>query len=340
LLNRPDNYRAVLQRLQPYSWLLWAAIAAMAGWVLWDRLHTIDIADVVHRMVNASPYALLTAIACVLGVNILAGIYEGIAVHTITGKRTWLHPGIVASVANPIGHMVGNAVLGSGALRYRLHSAVGLNAVQIGGVIMLTAMPFLLGVGWLIDLALLMFAEEAGKALHIAVPTVIAFGMLGLMKDAGWLWFVSTRRRPLQIAGYNLRIPGLNATLLQTMIGVGEIILSAAVLYVFLPPIGVSLPTFVAIYLLATMFGQLSHVPAGLGVFEAALLVMMPQVPPAQLIGAVLLYRAVYDLLPLAAALGLLVVHETRLKHSFARHVSDAPTFSDSNGAVKSRVHN
>ena len=47
------------------------------------------------------------------------------------------------------------------------------------------------------------------------------------------------------------------------------------------------------------MAGQLSNVPAGLGVLEAALFLMLPQVPPGKLVGAVLAYRAVYEVLPL-----------------------------------------
>lgn len=305
--------------LQRYSWLLWIAIAAIALSVLWQRLRNIDAAAIVHLILNTSALTLLSATLCCLGVNVLAGLYEGIAVRKVTGRRGWLQPGIVASVANPIGHVIGNAVLGSGALRYRLHSAAGLNVAQIGGVIVLTAMPFLLGLGWLVDLTLVLFASDAGKALHIAVPTLIGLGMLGLMKDAGWLWFVAVRQTPLTFAGYTLHVPGLTATLLQTSIGIGEILLSAAILYLFLPPIDMSLLPFTAVYLLASIAGQLSHVPAGLGVFEASLLIMMPQVAPAQVIGAVLLYRAIYDLLPFVVAFVLLIAHETSLKRTAAR---------------------
>jgi len=312
-----DRRREWMRRLRRYAWLIWISVTAVAGWILWDRLHDIDIAALGHRIVATPPATLLLSVLCCLGVNVLAGAYEGIAVRSVTGRHAWLHSGIVASVANPIGHMVGNALLGAGALRYRMHSAAGLNAVQIGGVIVLTAMPFLLALGWLIDLAMVFFADEAGKALHIAVPALMAFGCVGLIKDAAWLWFVRRRTTPLRIAGHDVRIPSLSATMLQTLIGIGEILLASATLYVFLPPtIGMSLPTFVAVYLIAVIVGQLSHVPAGLGVQEAALMLMMPQVPPAELLGAALLYRAVYDLLPLVVALVLLVTHEMALRRS------------------------
>jgi len=55
----------------------------------------------------------------------------------------------------------------------------------------------------------------------------------------------------------------------------------------------------------------MSNVPAGLGVLEAALFLMLPQVPPGKLVGSVLAYRAVYELVPLGVALVLLVFYET-----------------------------
>jgi uncharacterized membrane protein YbhN (UPF0104 family) len=325
-----DRRREWLRRVHRYSWLIWISVTALAGWILWDRLHDIDITAIGHRILATSPATLFISLLCCFGVNVLAAAYEGIAVRSVTGRRAWIHSGIVASVANPIGHMVGNALLGAGALRYRMHRAAGLNAAQIGGVIVLTAMPFLLALGWLIDLAMVFFADEAGKALHVAVPALMAFGLIGLVKDAGWLWFVRRRATPVRIAGHEIRIPSLNATVLQTLIGVGEILLAAATLYVFLPPqIGLSLPTFVAVYLIAVMVGQLSHVPAGLGVQEAALMLMMPQVPPAELLGAALLYRAVYDLLPLLVALVLLVTHETLLRRGPLRQLLVAQVSRD-----------
>ena len=319
MLIENERHRTLLNRLGQYSWLLWIAVTIVAGWILWDRLHEIDTEAIAHSVLGTSPIALFIALACCAGVNLVASVYEGVAVHHVTGRRRWLHPALVASVANPIGHMVGNAILGASALRYRLHSAAGLNALQIGGVIILTIMPFLLAVGWIVDLALVLFANEIGKAVHVPVPTLMALGILGLAKDVGWLWFVTARNgRPLRIAGRTVRLPDLKHTLLQIVLGVGEILLVSSILYVFLPPIGISLLTFVAIFLIAVIVGQLSHVPAGLGVMEAALLLMMPQVPPEALLGAVLLYRAVFDFLPLLVALLLLLAHETLLRPGMA----------------------
>jgi phosphatidylglycerol lysyltransferase len=54
----------------------------------------------------------------------------------------------------------------------------------------------------------------------------------------------------------------------------------------------------------------LSHVPAGFGVLESMLLLLLPDVPPDQLLASVLLYRVIYEVLPLLCALALWSIWE------------------------------
>jgi len=49
----------------------------------------------------------------------------------------------------------------------------------------------------------------------------------------------------------------------------------------------------------------LSHVPAGLGVLESMLLLLLPGVPPEQLLAAVLIYRMIYEIVPALGSLAL-----------------------------------
>ena len=58
-------------------------------------------------------------------------------------------------------------------------------------------------------------------------------------------------------------------------------------------------------YLASVLAGVLSHVPAGLGVLESMLLLLLPDVPPEQLLAAVLMYRVVYEIVPVLVALVL-----------------------------------
>jgi uncharacterized membrane protein YbhN (UPF0104 family) len=98
---------------------------------------------------------------------------------------------------------------------------------------------------------------------------------------------------------------------MQWALGVVEILLVATVLYLLMPrDIGLSIAAFLAAYLIGILVSQASHVPAGLGVLEASLLVMLPQVEPERLLAGVLAYRILFEVLPLLVALGLLAWHE------------------------------
>ena len=57
--------------------------------------------------------------------------------------------------------------------------------------------------------------------------------------------------------------------------------------------------TFLGVYAVAVIAGIVSHVPGGVGVFEAVILLTLPGVPAEALLGSLLAYRAVYYLVPL-----------------------------------------
>jgi glycosyltransferase 2 family protein len=291
--------------------ILWLVVISAAAWVLADRLRAVDFADVVAQL-RALPLAVvLASIACSAGVYTLVGLYEGFGVRIATGQRLTLQAFRTALIANPIGRALGVAMVSGGALRYRMYSALGLSARQVGAVILLVAMPYVIAVGWLIDLSLLFNSEQASRALRLPPTLIVAIALVGLAKDGGWLMLVARRERPLTWRGRSLQLPSLRDTLVQTAFGLGQLSLMTLILYLFMPPeLGMSWPAFVAIYCIAFVAGQLSNVPAGLGVLEAALLVMLPHVPPSRLLGAVLAYRAVYELLPLLVGVSLLIVFE------------------------------
>ena len=80
-----------------------------------------------------------------------------------------------------------------------------------------------------------------------------------------------------------------------------------------LPPGAVEPASFMAWYSIALVLGILSHVPGGLGVFEAVILLACgDRAPVEQILSALVLYRVIYYLLPLVLAAVLLAAYEVR----------------------------
>ncbi|MBV8784318.1 MAG: bifunctional lysylphosphatidylglycerol flippase/synthetase MprF, partial [Gammaproteobacteria bacterium] len=69
-------------------------------------------------------------------------------------------------------------------------------------------------------------------------------------------------------------------------------------------------------YAAAVIAGIISHVPGGVGVFEAVMLLTISTVPTDQLLGALLAYRAVYYLVPLVAGTLLFGAQELAAQRS------------------------
>lgn len=306
--------------MKKWAPLLWIPLIGLAVWVLIDRLQSIDFGDVKEHLLAFPATTVLIGMAFSASVFALVGIYEGIAVRIASGKRMPLIAFRTAIIANPLGRAIGLALVSGGALRYRMYAAEQLSARQVTSIVLLAAMPYFLSVGWLIDLSLLLNAETAAQALRLTTGLVLLLGAIGLAKDIGWLAFVFTRKKPLLIGGEAAPIPTVRDTCIQLGIGLTQISCMTATLYIFMPPeLDMSWPAFIAIYCIAFVAGQLSNVPAGLGVLEAALLLMLPHVPPAKLLGAVLAYRAVFEILPLLVALTLLVAFESTSASGFIR---------------------
>jgi uncharacterized membrane protein YbhN (UPF0104 family) len=306
--------------MKKWAPLLWIPMIGLAVWVLIDRLESIDFGDVKAQLLAFPATTVLIGLSFSAAVYALVGIYEGIAVRIASGKSLRLVAFRTAIIANPLGRAIGLALVSGGALRYRMYATVGLTARQVASIVLLAAMPYFFSVGWLIDLSLLLNADTAAKALRLSSGVVLLLGAIGLAKDIGWLAFVFTRKKPVMIGGEAAPIPTVRDTSIQLAIGLTQISLMTATLYIFMPPeLAMSWPAFIAIYCIAFVAGQLSNVPAGLGVLEAALLLMLPQVPPAKLLGAVLAYRAVFEILPLLLALVLFVAFESTSSSGFIR---------------------
>jgi phosphatidylglycerol lysyltransferase len=86
-------------------------------------------------------------------------------------------------------------------------------------------------------------------------------------------------------------------------VGVLDIAAAAGALYVLLPAdLAPGFAVFVALFIIALMAGTASHVPGGLGVVEATLLVGLGAGDRPDAIAALLLFRIIYYFLPLGIA--------------------------------------
>ncbi len=208
---------------------------------------------------------------------------------------------IVSFSAYAVGNTAGFGPLSGGAIRYRGYSRMGLSGEEIARVIAFVTVAFGLGLALLTGVSVLFYADQvAGAAGYspLALRGIALAILAALVAGGAWLWHA---RRREEVAA---QLPPLRDFLMQFLVTAGDVAAAATVLYVLLPaglPIG--WPAFAALFCLAIGLGVLSHVPAGLGVFEAVILAGLgPAMPTEQVVGAVVLYRLVYHVMPLFLA--------------------------------------
>jgi uncharacterized membrane protein YbhN (UPF0104 family) len=133
-----------------------------------------------------------------------------------------------------------------------------------------------------------------------ALAAALLFGVASFLV---WSWLaertIGTRRWPV-------RLPSGPMVLLLIAIGVFDLGAAALAMYVLIPA-GMDIDFFrlTTVFIAATLLGFASHTPAGLGVFDATILLGLGGENTEPLIAALLLFRILYHLLPFVLALGL-----------------------------------
>ena len=288
-------------------------IIAIAAIVLWRKLAAVNPSGVAASFAAISGSALVLAGVFTAGAYFVMALYEVQMLRYMRPTAGWRRPFVTGLIAYPIGHAVGLGAFSGGAIRYRIYSAVRYSAADIGKLILLSVMPFASGLGLLAGVAMLAETEGVAEVLHLQQPIVTMIGAGLLLTHLIYVVMVIARVRPLGSWVPAFELPSPRLTTIQYLLGIAEVLCAVAVLYMLLPPgAGISFPAFVAVYVIAVAAGAMSGVPAGLGVFESILLVTLTGVPAEELLGSVLAYRLVYELLPFITGLLLLLAYEAR----------------------------
>jgi phosphatidylglycerol lysyltransferase len=108
-------------------------------------------------------------------------------------------------------------------------------------------------------------------------------------------------------------LPSSGLVLVQIVVTMVDIVVAAGTLWLLLPATAVDFVSFVVIFSAALSLGVLSHTPGGIGVFDAAVLYAVGSHGSACAVAAALvIFRAIYFLLPFALATVLLAASELR----------------------------
>ena len=128
---------------------------------------------------------------------------------------------------------------------------------------------------------------------------------------AVYLMWLLPRPRVIGRDGWTLTLPSARSTLLQIGIGIADLGLAAFAMFVLICRLRAGRPRQAVIaFVLGALLGFVSHAPGSLGVFDAAMLIALPQVEKEQLLAALVIFRGLYFLIPFAIALTAFGIRE------------------------------
>lgn len=284
-------------------------IASLA--VLWLIISEMEPGQVASAFHDASRRQIGLALGFTALSYLLLTGYDALALRRLGLSIPYRSTALASFTSYSVSFTLGFPIVTGGTVRYWIYSAKGIRASEVARLTVIAGLTFWLGLGAILS-ACLFYATDSVAMLARTAPWIVqAVGGATALVILGYLVWVASDERTLQVRGWNLPLPGLGITLGQMALGACEVCAAAAVLFVLLPGgYGLEYPAFLAAYVFACLIGIASHTPGGLGVFEATMLVALNRLPYGHVLGALLLFRIIYYLLPFILALVMLALHE------------------------------
>jgi phosphatidylglycerol lysyltransferase len=297
--------KAFLPQLRRHGPTVFGLVLLVAAvWVVQREFRTLSVAQVAAAM-DAIPHSALWAAA---GFTVLAylvlGLYDWLGAR-YAGRPSTAGRSLLASFCGyALAHNLGFAAVSGAAVRYRLYSAWGYTPVEIAKVIGFTSLTFGLGGMALGGMVLLVEPEVLPWAGDHVPRWILQLMSVPLFALVGAYVLLSRFRRTVTLFRHTVELPSTGMALAQTTLATVDVAVTAAIFYVMLPPAeGLTFIRFIGIYLAAYAAGIAAHVPGGLGVFDGAIMLgLAPYMGTAEAVGALLVFRLFYYIIPLFIA--------------------------------------
>jgi glycosyltransferase 2 family protein len=289
-------------------------IIVLAITTLVRTLKGVDAGVILTALTDIPPHHITLAALCVIGAFCTLTFYDFFALRTIGKKHVPYRIAAMSSFTSyTIGHNIGATVFTGGAIRFRIYSDYGLNAIDVAKICFLSGLTFWLGNLLVLGFGLVWHPSAAG-AMDLLPPTINRLMALGCLAGiaAYFVWLgMGKDRRELGQNGWKVVLPSARLTLLQMLIGVVDLGFCSLAMYLLMPvDPHIDFVSLAVVFILATLLGFASHAPGSLGVFDAAMLVALPEFGREQLLATLVVFRVLYFVIPFGIAISIMGARE------------------------------
>ncbi|MGO4872329.1 MAG: bifunctional lysylphosphatidylglycerol flippase/synthetase MprF [Roseiarcus sp.] len=300
---------ALARRLLPI--LIFVAIAALVIEGGRRFAEGLDYSALVQSLRHTPWPAILGAVAATTA-SFFCLVARDVAVLRIMRIRA---PWPALLIAGFCGAALSNAVgLGGftgAAVRYRIYAAVGLRAEAIARVVVSMVVGFT--VGLVVSGAAAALIEAPALAAFLALPEAAIRGAALIALVAAAALVLALRGRTLTMGEITLEGPSAESLMAQLALTALYLVTAAWAFWSLMPTSTLNFAGFLPLFVLAMAAGGVSHVPGGLGVFDAVIVAALRSRFPIETLAAALVaFRLIYFVLPMYASTAILAASETR----------------------------
>ncbi len=329
------RFRGALRHLPA---LLGLALLVGAVFVVWREFRHLKLADIGVALRAIPEGTLIAGFVLTIASYGLLTWYDRLGTIYAGHKVSYRRAAFASFCAYALSHNLGFAAVSGAAVRYRLYAHWGLTPVQIAKVVAFCSLTFGLG-AMVLGGGILTLEPGSVPFLGDRLPRwgLHAVGIAFWLVVAGYL-AMARFAGAMRLFGHEARLPGLRMAVRQVTLATLDVALTAAIMYILLPDApGLTYQRLLGIYVASYSAGLITNLPGGIGVFDAAMLLgLQPYLPPAQILGSVVVFRLYYYIIPLFFAGTLFAGNEVMLRGGtlFRRPPPVLPRWSEPGLAV------
>lgn len=300
-------------------------ILGAAIWVLHRELQAIHYQQLRAALISLSATHVVMALVLTAVNFLVLSLCDQLAFVYARQRIDRWRISLVSMISYALSNSVGFALLSGTSIRHRFYSRWGVDTIDLSRIVL-----FVATIPWLGLLSVGGFSVLVHPQAYLSAGALFTgagrwLGLLLMVPVLGYLTLSVLHRRPIRIRGFQFRIPSPPLVLGQCLVSVLDWTLATAVLYTLLPLGGPDFAVVLGAFIAAQILGLVSHVPGGLGVFEGMMVLLLGDALPVdQLLAALVLYRVVYYVVPLALALAALLMDELRARRVLVRRVGQS----------------
>lgn len=287
------------------AWTLFGIVAVLlSGYLLYHEVRTISLDELGNSLLAIGKMHWLLAGAATLGAYVALAWYDRIAMAHLGKRISWWFITLCSFTTYALAHNIGASVFSGAVVRYRAYRSKGLTPQEIGILIVFCSLTFALGTLLACGGVLLVRPGVLDRIVEVSPWVARGLGAL-LLALVGLYVFGSWRQlAPWRLGKWHIEYPRLKVVIRQLMAGPMELLCAAAIIYFALPAANnPGYLTILGVFLASFSLALLSHAPGGLGVLEVTFLAALPEVPTADVLAALIVFRGFYLLLPFALAI-------------------------------------